>query len=93
MSPPHEAIAEGDELETRKRLGEDIGKLVFCRDVLDINGVGNNMGSEVVKADREMFCARASAMVGGDFDATLVVFKDGATDSGGAYVEIKIARA
>ena len=93
MSPPHEAIAKGDELETRKRLGEDIGKLIFSGDVLDGNRVGDNVGSEMVKSDREMFGARASAMVGGDFDATLVVFKDSASDSWCANVEVKIAGA
>ena len=92
VSPTHEAIAKGDELKTRKRLGENISKLVLGGNVPNGDSVGNDVGAKMMQADREVFGSWASAMICGDFNATLVVFKHSAVNGGGRDVEAEAAR-
>lgn len=57
--------------------------------MLNSNGFGEDVGSEVVKADGEVFGAGAIAMVGGDFDAAFVVFENSTVNFGGSEVEVE----
>ena len=92
MSPTHKAVAEGDKLETRKRLGENISKLVFGGDMFDGDCIREDVRAKMMEADREMLGARTVAMICSNFDATLVVFEDSTVNAGGGDVEVKTAR-
>ena len=55
--------------------------------MFDGNGIGDDVGAKVVKADRQMFRARAGAVVCGDFDAALIVFENGAVHGRGGDIK------
>jgi len=50
----------------------------MSRNMLYGNGLGNDVGTEVMKSNRKMFRARPSARIGSKGNATLVVFKNSA---------------
>ncbi len=56
----------------------DVRELIMSRNMLYGNGLGNDVGTEVMKSNRKMLRARSSARIGSKSNATLVVFKNSA---------------
>lgn len=59
--------------------------------MLNSDGFGYDVGAEVVEAYGEVFGAWAGAVVGRNFDATLVVFKNSTVDSRGGEIQSEAA--
>ena len=74
--PVHEAVPKSAILFMGKRLGEHVSKLFRGGHMFDGDSSVNNMLTEVVEADREMFGATARFMVRGYLNTTLIVFKN-----------------
>ena len=55
----------------------------------NVDELRSNIGSKMVKADREMFGARASFVIGGNFNATFVVFKSCALNGWNGRVDLE----
>ncbi len=55
--------------------------------MLDGYSVGNDVGTEVMKANREVFGTGSSPVIRGDFDAAFIVFEDSAAYRRGFDIE------
>ena len=61
--------------------------------MLNRDCLGQNVRVEVMQANREMFGARASAVISCDFNATAIVFEDSTVYLGNGFVEKKATRS
>ena len=60
--------------------------------MFDGNGFVNNMRTEMVQTDGDMFCSRTRLVVGGYLNTAPVIFESAALDNGRRMIELELSR-
>ena len=84
--PMHKLLPKMLKSRTSKRLGEDISNLIQRRNMLDLNASRSNPRSKVMKTNRQVLGSRPGAMIGGNFNARLIVLKNTTLNFGSWHV-------
>ena len=83
-------ITKADALTTFQGLGKDnICKLFLAFYMVYFHSFANNIRTKMMEAYGKMFGMRAGFVIGGNFDATAVVFEDTTSNLGSWAVKFK----